>query len=146
MAALAVGADVRNERADAMHDAHQVDIEHPAPAIELDVVDTATAGNTGIVANHVHVSERVICCLGGTLDTDRIGHIAVDAAHIRADVVKTLHRSSQCVRLDIGKHHLHARLRKGPPERETDTTGAARHECCLAGEFLHASPNDSSCC
>src|SRR5713226_8002862 len=32
------------------------------------------------------------------------------------------------VGLDIGEHHFHAGLRKGPAEREPDTTGSAGHE------------------
>ena len=46
----------------------------------------------------------------------------------------------QRVRLDIGEHHLHARLRKGPAERKPDAAGAARHECRLAGKLPHDSP------
>lgn len=126
-----------------MHDAHEVDIEHPSPAIQRDVVNSAASGDTGIVANDVYVSECVMCCLRGALDADNIGDIAVDTAHLRTCVVKAFYRSGQCVRFDIGEHHLHARFRKGPAECETDATGTPRHERCLAGEFLHVSPNDS---
>jgi len=43
----------------------------------------------------------------------------------------------QRVRLDIGEHHFHARLREGTAEREPDAARPACHECCLAGKLPH---------
>jgi hypothetical protein len=60
MAAFAVGADKRQERSDAVQHAHQIDVEHPAPIVEQNVVDAATAGDAGIVANDVHIAERLV--------------------------------------------------------------------------------------
>jgi hypothetical protein len=59
VAAFPVGADVRQERADAVQHAHQIDVEHPAPIVEQNVVDAAAAGDAGIVADDVDVSERL---------------------------------------------------------------------------------------
>src|SRR5215467_729703 len=42
VAALTMGADVRKEGSDTVKDSHQVDVEHPSPTFERDVVDTAT--------------------------------------------------------------------------------------------------------
>ena len=60
MAALAVAADVREEGADAVKHAHQVDVEHPAPGVERDIVDAAAAADAGIVTDHVDMTERVV--------------------------------------------------------------------------------------
>jgi len=43
--------------ADAVQHAHQVDVEHPAPIVERDVVDAAAGRDAGIVANHMHIAE-----------------------------------------------------------------------------------------
>ena len=57
MSAFAMGADMRKEASDAMQNAHQVDVQHPSPIIERDVVDAAAAADTGIVAHHMDVAE-----------------------------------------------------------------------------------------
>src|SRR5439155_20240970 len=41
MAAFAVGADVRQEAFDAVKHAHHIDVDHPSPIIQRDVVHTA---------------------------------------------------------------------------------------------------------
>ena len=139
VAALAMGADMRQHAAHAVHHAHQVDVEHPAPGIRRDVVDAAAAGDAGVVAQHVDPAESGDRRLRRAIDAVRIGDIACHAAYV-ADTAQALDRTRQRLGLDIGEHHLHARLRKGSPERETDTAGAARHNGCLAGEVLHDFP------
>jgi hypothetical protein len=137
VAAFAVGTDVRQERADAVEHAHQIDVEHPAPVVERNIVDAAAAGDPGIVADDVHVAERRKRRRGRALEACRIGHVAGHAAHIRPEIVQALDRSRQRLGLDIGEHHLHARFREGTAERETDAARAASHERGLAGKLLH---------
>ena len=49
------------KRSDAVQHAHQIDVEHPAPIIERNVVDAAAAGDAGIVADDMDVAERLEC-------------------------------------------------------------------------------------
>ena len=60
VAAFAMGADVRQESADAVKHAHQVDVEHPAPVVERNVVNAAATGDAGIVADHMDISECLV--------------------------------------------------------------------------------------
>jgi hypothetical protein len=140
MAAFAVGADMRQEGMDAVQDAHEVDVEHPPPVIERDVVDAAAAGDAGIVANHMDIAEGRVGRLGRTLDACRIGNVTGNAPHVRPDIAQAFDGGRQRSCLDIGQHHLHACLREGPPERQADTARPARHEGRLAGELPHDPP------
>src|SRR5690349_21230938 len=58
--AFAMGADVRQEGMHAVEHAHQVDVKHPPPVVERNVVDAAAAGDAGVVADNMDVSERLI--------------------------------------------------------------------------------------
>ena len=135
-----MGADVRKEAADAVQHAHQIDVEHPSPVVERDIVDAAGRGDTGIVANHMDISERLVRGFRRALDAEGVSNIASDAAYIWPKIVQAFDGGRQCAGLDIGEHHLHAGLRKGGAERKADTTGAACHECCLARQLPHDCP------
>src|SRR5438477_12406404 len=60
VAAFTMGAHVRPEAADAMVHAHQVDVDHPAPIVERDVVDAAAGRTACIVADYVDLAERPV--------------------------------------------------------------------------------------
>jgi len=62
-------------------------------------------------------------------DAGRIGNITGNAPHIRRDIAQAFDGRRQRVRLDIGQHHLHAGLRKGPAPVPPDAARPARHEC-----------------
>ena len=109
---------------DAVQHAHQIDVDHPSPIVERDVVDAAAGGDAGIVADHMDLAERLERRLRGALDARRIGDIADDAADVGRDLLQAFDGGLQRVRLDIGQHHFHAGLRKGPAERKPD---ACRH-------------------
>ena len=68
MTALAVLADVRQEAPDAVHDAHQVDVDHPAPIIDRDLVDAAATCDAGIVADDMDVADGAERCLCRAID------------------------------------------------------------------------------
>ena len=74
--------------ADAVQHAHQVDVEHPSPVVERDVVDAAAGGDAGIVADHMDISERLEGRLGRALDAGGIGDVAGDAAHVGPDIAQ----------------------------------------------------------
>src|ERR1700694_4165389 len=71
VAAFAMAAEMRKEGPDAVKHAHQIDVEHPPPIVERDIVDAAGCGDPGIVANHMDISERLAGDLCRTLDTGR---------------------------------------------------------------------------
>ena len=93
---------MRQEGADAVQDAHQVDIEHPSPIVERDVVDAAGGGDTGIVANHMDIPECLKCGVGRVLDADGVGDVTGDAAYVGPEAVQAFNRGGQCAGLDIG--------------------------------------------
>lgn len=84
---------MRQKCPDAVNHAHQVDIEYPAPALERNVLNPAACGNTGIIAKDVDFSECIECRLRRTRDACPIRNVAIDAAHVRSDIVKALHCS-----------------------------------------------------
>ena len=137
MAAFAVGADVRQEAFDAVKHAHQIDVDHPSPIIQRDVVDTAAGSHAGIVADHMHVPKGLECSLGRALDAFRFGHIADGAAYVGRDFLQAFDGGLQRIRLDIRQHHFHAGLSKRPAERKSDACGSAGHKGCLAGKLSH---------
>ena len=145
MPAFAVRAHVRQECPDAVNDAHQIDVKHPTPAIERDVVNSAARGHAGVVAHHMNVSECVECGLRGALDAGRIRDVAIDAAHLGADVMQALDCRRQRIRFDVSEHDFHACLGESASERKTDAARSARHECCLAGKLPHVSPSNLLC-
>ena len=83
-----MGADMREEGADTVQYAHQIDVEHPSPVVERDVVDAAGRGDTGIVADHMDISERLERGFRRALDADGVGDVASDAAHIGSKIVQ----------------------------------------------------------
>ena len=85
------------------------------------------------------MAEGGVGCVGRMLDAGGIGNVAGNALHIRPEIAQASNGGRQRVHLDIGQHHLHARLRKGPAERQPDAARAARHECRLAGKLPHDS-------
>jgi len=137
MAAFAVGADMGQKTFDAVEHAHQVDIDHPTPIIQRDVVDAAAGSDTGIVADHMHIPEGVECSLGCALDACRVGYIADGAADVGGDFLQAFDGGLQRIRLDIGQHHLHAGSSKRPAERQSDACGSAGHKGCLARKLSH---------
>jgi hypothetical protein len=132
-----MGANMWEEGSDAVKDAHQVDIKHPAPVIERDVVDAASTRNASIVANQMDIPECRKSYFCGVFDTIGIGNVACHTFHGWADAAKVFDSGRQCVILDIGKHHLHACLRKGSAEGKANAAGATCHEGCFAREFPH---------
>jgi hypothetical protein len=137
MAAFAVGADVRQKTPDAVEHAHQVDVDHPSPVVERDVVDAAAGGHTRIVANDMHVPERIEGGLRRAFDACGIGDIADGAANFRRDLQETFDGGLQRVRLDVGQHHLHALPGERARHRKSDAAGPAGHEGRFSGEFSH---------
>jgi hypothetical protein len=140
MAAFAMGAQMREEGVNAVQDTHQVDVDHPAPAVERDCIDATSSGDPGIVAQHVDIAERRERLLGRLGDACRIGDIAGHAAHIRAAFPEVTDSGVQCHAFDVCEHDFHTGSGKCLGERKADAAGRARHECRLATEIPHGIP------
>ena len=137
MAAFAVGADMRQEALDAVQHAHQVDVDHPAPVVERDMVDAAAGGDAGIVADHMDVAEPLERRLRGALDAFGIGDVADGAVDVGRDLAQAFDRRAKRICLDIGNHHLHAGLRERAGHRKPNSAGPAGHKGRLAGKLTH---------
>src|SRR4029079_4486477 len=90
VAPFPVGTDVRQEGTNAVQDSHQVDVENPTPGIERNVVDAAAGGDPGIVADYMHISERLVCRFRRAFDADGIGNVTNNAAYARLKFVQAL--------------------------------------------------------
>ena len=139
MAAFAVAADMRQEASDAMQHAHQVDVDHPAPVVERDVIDAAAGGDAGIVADHMDVAERREGGLRRALDAGGVRDVAGAALDVGRDLAQAFDGFTQRIGLDIGDHHLHAGAGKSPRHRKPYPSGPAGHEGRLAGKLTHGS-------
>src|ERR1051325_872453 len=135
--ALSVSPKVRQKTADPVQHAHQIDVEDPAPVIKGDRVYTAGGRNAGIVADHMNLAEGFNGCLSRAVDAFRSGNVAGDSANLRSEIAQAFGGFAQGIRLDVRKHHIHALLCEGSPERETDATRTPGHECRLACEYVH---------
>ena len=78
---VAVLDEVRQERAVAVDDAPQVDLEHPAPLVLDDPLAARRpdAGDAGVVAQHVHAAERVDRRVAQAVDRVAVGHVRRNA-------------------------------------------------------------------
>lgn len=134
---LAMTCDMRQERTNAMEHAHHVDVHDPSPCVERDVVDAASTGDTGIVADHMDGAEGVERRRRRAFDAERIGNVAGSAPHVRSPLPQALDGCRQCRRIDVGQHDFHAGLEKGTADGKTDTAGAAGDERRFAGKIAH---------
>src|SRR5262245_10905156 len=136
---FAVTHNVRQESADAVQNPHDIHVQHPPPILERNVVDTAMRPDTGIVADDMHISECLICCLGRMLYAARIGDITGNAAH-PSQIVRAFDGRLQRIRLDIGEHDFHAHLHKGSTKGQANPARCTRDKSRLAGKLLHDVP------
>ena len=140
VAAFAMGTDMRKEGADAVKHAHQVDVEHPSPVVERDVVDAAAAGDTGIVADHMDISERTQYDALAATFRRWLGSATSqrDAAHIGPEIAQAVdgslptrpprYRRAASPSLPAGK---------GAAERKPDAASPPVTNAVLPGELPH---------
>jgi phosphoglycolate phosphatase len=142
MSAFVLRAHMRQERANTVDHAHQVDVDHPAPIVDRDMVDAAACGDTGIIAEDVDFAEGGKGRVGGAFDLIGIGDITGNAANTIAVPGEAFQCLVQRPLLDIGQYHLHALIRKGLRHREANTGRPSGDEGCFSLEFLHRHPPD----
>ena len=140
MAALAMGAHMRQKGADAMEHAHDVNVEHPPPIFEGNLIDAAGSADSGVIADDMDVPEGFIGCRRGGFNTEMIRNVTDRSADIGPNIAQALHGFCQGVCLDVGEHHFHTRSGKSSGKGEPNAARSARHEGRLIGEFLHEFP------
>ena len=74
--AFAVRTYVWEKSSNAVEHAHQVDIEHPTPIVERNIVDTASASDACIIANQMNISECCVSCVRSLLNAAGFGYVA----------------------------------------------------------------------
>src|SRR5262249_61447051 len=95
--------DMWKESAYPMQYSHHIDVEHPPPIVERDVVDAAARADTGIVANDMHLFECIVRCLGSLLDAVRLGNITSNSAY-PTETLYTFASRLQCVDFAVSDH------------------------------------------
>ena len=136
MAALAVRAHMRQKHGDAVHDAHQIDAEHPLPLTLRQFGDFAgPAADAGIVADEMHAPERVDGPVRRVLQRSAVGRIAYETAQAIRIGAERVYRLGERRLLDVGQGDLHAFAQKASREFQAEAAAAARHERRLALEI-----------
>jgi hypothetical protein len=93
-ATFAVALEQRHECLHAMHHARQIDIDHPAPILQRNIVGGAGAVRTGVVAHDMYLAEGFDRGLYHALDGGTVAHIGYQASPLRvaADLALRRHR------------------------------------------------------
>ena len=126
-----------HEAADRVHDAVEVDAEHPLPIAQRALPQQSAREDAGVVAQHMRaamVGERRV---GQLLDRIGVGDIGDNGGRSAADALDELDRLGERRRFDVGRHDEHLFVREPPGERATDAAARARDHCRLARELFH---------
>ena len=76
MTALAMRLDERREHFHAMHDAHQIDVDDPAPILQRNLAGLAAQPDAGIIGHDVNLAEMIDGRLRCLLDLAGVCNIA----------------------------------------------------------------------
>jgi hypothetical protein len=82
-ATFAVALEQRHECLHAMHHARQIDIDHPAPILQRNIVGGAGAVRTGFVGHDMSLAEGFDLSLYHALDGGTVAHIGYRASPLR---------------------------------------------------------------
>ena len=132
-----MGADMRQEGLHAVNDAHQIDRDGPVPVSGLHRAYRAARSYARIVADEMHLAERIDRFLRRPLDGFALRHVAANARRLDLAFLEFGHRHREIVLVDIGEHHIHACLAKGARHRKSNAARPARDEGGLARKILH---------
>ena len=136
VAAFPMSADVGEERLEAVNYAHDVDVEHPSPTIERNVLNPAAAPHSGIVAQEVDASELRKRDCRSTFDTLRVCYVAEDALDL-GSTTQTRYCSFQCGALDICQHHPSACAAECAAKRKPNPARTSCDECSFPSDVTH---------
>ena len=132
MAARRVGEEVGQERVQAVHDAPQVDPQHPLPVGQGEVGDVAAPTDAGVVAEQVDPAEARHHGVGEGLHRRRVAHVGHDAGDPELGG-----GGLESTGLDVGDHHGHALASQARRQRPADAAGPARDDRNPTRDALH---------
>jgi hypothetical protein len=139
MPLFAMRLHVRQENFDALHRAHEVDADDPAPVAQRHALGEASARDARVVAEDMHLAKGGHRLRGGALKRLAARNVAHRAFDAWAMIGETCKSRRQRWLLDVGEHDVHAFGKERACEREPDAAGTTGDECGLAGERLHPS-------
>ena len=121
-----------HEAADGVHDAVEVDAEHPLPIAQRALPQQSAREHAGVVAQHVRaamVGERSV---GQLLHRIGVGDVGDDGGRSATDALDELDGLGERGRFDIGRDDEHAFVREPSGERAADAAAGARDHRRLA--------------
>ena len=127
----------RHEGVDRVHEAEDVDVEHPAPVVEALRSDRRRADHAGVVAEHVDAAIALVATLGQRLDGCHVAHVDGLGARLGARGGEFRRHRLGGAGLDIGDHDAHALAGQRERDRAADTAASAGDERHPALELLH---------
>ena len=132
--------EVRQERADTVDDAPEVDADDPLPRLDRAEPGIAGPADPGVVAHDVNRTEPLHGRRGERLDLVGLADIGHDREHIDTVGADLDGRCGEGVLLHIGEHDRTARGRKRIRERQPDPAATARDDGHLAWSEFHPLP------
>ena len=135
----ALGQHGRHEGVDAIDDPHHVDVERPAPVVDVMLPDVAFGSrpDAGVVAHHVHGAIGVEGGVAECLDRRQIGDVGDDTDDLEALVPQLARGLVDQGGIDVGDHRLHPLTGEPFDERSPDASSSTRDHCDLAGDVFH---------
>ena len=128
----------RNEHANSVRHAPQIDAHHPLPIGDRTFPDRPRRiADARVVADHVHRAKSIQRLLGQGLHALALGDIGDHGQCFGAGPAQFGVGIGQCARLDIGQNDLHAFTREPLRHRKADPASRAGHDSNLVTKFLH---------
>jgi hypothetical protein len=140
VAALALLDDALGEGLDAVDDAPEVDVDHPAPVVVGHAHDRAAHRDARVEEYDVHAAHRIECSVGQGVDRLAVADVAHDALRLHAERADLRDRGVERAALDVGEHEAHALARERLCGGEADTARAARDHRHPIPQLIHRAP------
>src|SRR4029079_10247354 len=118
--------------------APEVNAQRPLPIRRRLLPECTTAGDTSVVAQHVHVPVCLDSLRVKILNGPELAHVSLDGEDVTATFEQGFLGLLEGRNLDISQHDAHLGVHEASREREADAAGGARHYGCFALELLHA--------
>ncbi len=136
MPPLAMLQHVRQARCNAVVDGGEVHGDGVIPFVVLGLARLAQGLHARVVHDQVQVAELVVHFGEQLHPAVAIRHVVLDRNHARIAGLEERHRGLHAFFVAIADHDLHARVRSGARNAETDAVGRRRDVRDLAFEIL----------
>ena len=133
-------AHPRHEGVDRVHDAEEVDVEDPAPAIEALRSDRRVADHARVVAEHVDAAVALVAAVGERLDGRDIAHVDGLGERLAASGGNLRRHRLGGVGLDVGDHDAHTLAGEREHDPAADAAAAPADQRHATLELPHHAP------